>query len=92
MHSGHGVVHHTTLLFPQVKTMRGVIENIDGMRTTIRLEDGDPLVWPTNKLPAGCHLMSVVEVSMNLGSVEGSEHADESRQRLNDILTSQPET
>jgi hypothetical protein len=71
--------------------MRGVIEKIDGMHATLRLENGESLVWPTTKLPVGAHLASVVDVFLSLATTEGAEHADDSRRQLNDILASTPD-
>ncbi len=71
--------------------MRGVIEKIDGMHATLRLENGEPLVWPTTKLPVDAHLSSVVDVSLTLATTEGAEHADDTRRQLNDILASTPD-
>jgi hypothetical protein len=71
--------------------MRGVIEKIDGMHATLRLENGESLVWPTTKLPVGTHLSSVVDVTLAMANTEGAEHADDSRRQLNDILASTPE-
>lgn len=71
--------------------MRGVIEKIDGMHATLRLENGEPLVWPTARLPAGARLTSVVDVTLSLATTEGAEHADDSRRQLNDILASTPD-
>ena len=71
--------------------MRGVIENIDGMRATIRLQDGDPLTWPTAKLPPGSRVTSVVEVSMHLALIGDTDHAEASRRQLNEILASTPD-
>jgi hypothetical protein len=71
--------------------MRGVIEKIDGMHATLRLEDGESLVWPTTKLPVGAHVASVIDVSLSMANIEGAEHADDSRRQLNDILASTPD-
>ena len=71
--------------------MRGVIEKIDGMHATLRLENGESLVWPTTKLPIDAHLMSVVDVLLSLANTEGAEHAEDSRRQLNDILASTPD-
>jgi hypothetical protein len=71
--------------------MRGVIEKIDGMHATLRLENGEPLVWPTTKLPVDARVTSVVEVTLAMATTEGSEHADDSRRQLNDILSSTPD-
>lgn len=81
--------HHTRFFL--TNPMRGVIEKIDGMHATLRLENGESLVWPTTKLPAGAHLSSVVDVTLALANTEGAEHADDSRRQLNDILSSTPE-
>lgn len=71
--------------------MRGVIEKIDGMHATLRLENGESLVWPTTKLPVGARLMSVVDVSLAMATTEGAEHAEDSRRQLNEILASTPD-
>ena len=70
--------------------MRSVIEKIDGMHTTLRLENGESLVWPTAKLPVGSRVTSVVDVTLTHANTEGAEHAEDSRRQLNDILASTP--
>ncbi len=72
--------------------MRGVIEKIDGVHTTIRLESGESLVWPTPKLPVGARVTSVVDCSVELLPPLGPDDAEASRRQLNDILSSTPET
>jgi hypothetical protein len=73
--------------FPS-QSMRGVIQQLTGESATIRLDDGQAVLWPVRRLPAGATLGAVVELQLRVAERPADDHAETSRKHLNDILSS----
>lgn len=70
--------------------MRGTVQKIENNQAHILLDDGQVLHVPVNELGTTARASSVVDITVD-GARLASAAADNSRQKLNDILSSRPE-
>lgn len=71
--------------------MRGTIQKIEGSQAHVLFDDGQVLHVPMSELAAGVRVTDVVEIRVLDVQQNSADAADNSRQKLNDILSSRPE-
>ncbi|MEK7632058.1 MAG: hypothetical protein AAB445_04335 [Patescibacteria group bacterium] len=71
--------------------MRGIIQKIETSHAHILLDDGQVLHVPVSELDSGVRVTSVVNVRVQDVQQNSADGGDNSRQKLNDILSSRPE-
>lgn len=71
--------------------MQGIVQKIEHDRAHIRLADGQVLHLPIADLAVGVRVTSVVNVRVDSAETGTGAAADDTRQKLNDILSSTPE-
>jgi len=71
--------------------MQGIVQKIENGRAHIRLDDGQVLHVPVADLAAGVRVTSVVNIRVDSTPTGTGAAADDTRQKLNDILSSTPE-
>lgn len=70
--------------------MRGTVQKIEMSQAHVLLDDGQVLHVPVTELGAGVRVSSVVDVRVG-ATLSSADAGDDSRQKLNDILSSRPE-
>lgn len=66
--------------------MQGVIDRLEGDRAVVRLEDGQDIVWPTDRLPEGAGAGSVVTVTLASEQDATASRSARARDVLNEIF------
>ena len=72
----------------QLNFVAGVVDHFEGKFATLRLEDGQQINWPREKLPAGIKEGGTVKLFVSSSATEEEERSKMAKSLLNEILKS----